>query len=373
MLKRKELKGLKELYEKYQISGNPLHLTMIWMNYGLPGALYLKKFDVAATMIKKSPEKINEIDINENDKNMLYQMLLNDFKNQVGKLENLEYHHSFLEDYEIEEKEKALKTIAMIIDIVKKLEIKPYTKEIDKMFIFNIYEEYCKNLKKGDYVNLEILEKIIYDKDIKVNEIIKISFNKRIHHSIIDELCDMTLNVTHYGETFIEFTKILIKFYLKIKFVKNYNIKRKEDEDVKNFESSELKLIETINESVDVPGTKTLIKLVTLLNRMEIRFPSYDLINDDDGNPDEEKKEFLEEVIMELREKIKDHIVDRINYTLDEIYERRLQDSLDELKFEDGLKRVSLYLFLRQQMPGYERFYDVSDEKIFVDKLDIEI
>lgn len=354
---------IKELYEIYQISGDPLYVSLIYHKFGIDGALYMKKYDVASNMIKKDPSLINEVKMKDEEKYKIYELILNDFRYSVDILNKFDNPSPLISKKDRSKYEKANGAFHMILDLAKEININPRDAINDKDFLLEIYSMYLET----EYEDLELLKTIICSPYVTLNEIVNLAFEKNVETDMVYEVGGLVLNAVAVEDLYIDFIKVLVYFYIKLHQV----IETNENEEIgkhnlsskiKNaYEGSILDIKKYVCSSLKTLDTDVILSVLRKIDRIE-RYMDIDTHHDmfDELSIKEELLQYTE-----------DYLREEISMVIEELKERGLREILYELTHETGMRRVGIMVYMKEYMSEYNTtgFYDLDDEIKLFEKL----
>lgn len=375
MLTLKEVNDIREIYRKYELSGDPIHLRLIYVTYGLAGALFLKRYDIAVTMIKKTPKYINSDILDEKENEMILNMLVRDFKHHVDIVNSIGSSIT-LDESDEERKDQSFKQIQMIIDICEEIKIKNYSSNSRKNFLLDIYAIYTE-IK--DFSDVTLINTIIQSNYLDINDVINTVFDKGIAKRFIFELGDILNDVSAYPDLYTDILNILILFYIRshFKMIELKNAKRSNNEEERiqarqNMEDwretiEDIKM--DITESVVNLSTDLVIKVLNMVDNMGKYTVTFEI---EEWNLNRKGYvDIFHDIKFELYKTIKEYIIEEINEIVGDSRERVLQDTYDEMTYEDGIRRAAILKFMREEVPDYNTrgFFDMEDEVKLLEEL----
>ncbi|MFW6015193.1 MAG: hypothetical protein ACOCRK_02000 [bacterium] len=343
MLSLRDVEKIRDLVENYQLSGNPFHKAAIYFEYGIEGAIFLKDFSVAATMIKKNPELINsEIVRKEITRQEIFKMLVNDFNSSKEKIDKSSSDTTALE---------------MIIDICKEIKPTKNTRELDISFVFDIYRLYAKCPFYDDY---DFLTEIAFNGFMSTVEFVDNLFYKETLHTAVFELCQTMINMAPYTDVYLDVLLSVIHIYVRLYYG---------DDIVDKGERKLLKdeIIDSICECTTTVDSHTILKTIMQLKTMErtakYYIEKFDYMLPENVYYESAQIDALNKLYGFIKEKVKEEYED-IKY--DDI---EILDVVQELSHEDGIRRIAVYSYINDNIIDFnvEGFYDLKEEIYLID------
>lgn len=346
MLTLRDVEKIRDLVERYQLSGNPFHKAVIYFEYGIEGALYLKEYSVAATLIKKNPSLINKDAVRKlKSREEIYKMLVNDFKASKEKITKSTSDTEGLE---------------MIMNICREIEPTNGTKRMDMGFVFDIYRLYAECPFFEDY---DFLTDVAFKGFMDTTEFVDNLFYKSTLHTAVFELSQTMINMAPYMGVYLDLLVALMHIFVRLYYGDDII-----DRGERKVLMSEIK--DSICECTTTVDTDTILKTIVYIKSMErtskFYIDKYEYEVPSDRDEESAQMEVLDNLYSYLKEKIDDEYED-IKYDAIEII-----DVVQELTHENGIRRVAVYNYIKDNILDFnvEGFYDVQREVYLLDLIE---